>query len=221
MTKQKGQMVEKFPLDQRVVHWIGSISFLLCALTGLLLFSPFFDFLAPLFGGKIVAGRIHRIAGVVFAITPIIALIWNFKNLREFLHDITRFDKDDIEFLKGFVPYILNSPGYKYPPQGKYNGGEKLQAFAQVFLGVAIIVTGFILWFDGFFGQTLLQLSVPIHGIAGIVTMLLALGHIFFAAINPRSNAALTGMTNGKVPVEKIKVSNAKWYEQLKREKKI
>ncbi|QGG46731.1 formate dehydrogenase subunit gamma [Heliorestis convoluta] len=221
MAKSKGPMVEKFPLDQRVVHWIGSISFIICALTGLLLFTTALDFLAPLFGGKATAGRIHLISGIVFAITPLIALIWNGKNLIHFLRDISHFDKDDIAFLKGFFPYIMNSPGYQYPPQGKYNGGEKLQALAQVFLGVAIIITGFILAFDRFFSPLLLQLSLPIHSIAALVTMLLALGHIFFAAINPRSNAALSGMINGKVPVEKVKISNTKWYEQLKKEKRI
>lgn len=215
------KMVEKFPLNERVVHWIGAISFIFCAITGLFLFTKGLDFLAPLFGGKTAARDVHRIAAVIFALTPVIAFFWRKESLIRFIKDVSSLDKDDIEFMKGFVPYIMNKPDYRYPPQGKYNGGEKVQAFFQVYLGMALIITGFMIWFNELFPPGLIQVLILVHALCALITILFAMGHIFFAMINPRSNAALSAIISGEVSVEKIKASNAKWYKELQEQRKV
>lgn len=215
------QSIEKFSTGERIVHWVGAVSFLICAVTGLFLFTSVLDFLAPIFGGKVMAGKIHVVSALFFALTPLLSIILIPKRLFQFLKDITTITSDDFKFLGGFLPYILNDPNYKMPPQDKYNGGEKLQSISQIFGGVLLIITGFIIWFKESFSPGLVQIAIPIHSICAIVNIVFAMGHIFFAMVNPRSNAALTGMTNGHVPVEKIKTSNSKWYQQLVKEGKI
>lgn len=205
-----GKTVERWSLNERVLHWYTAVLFVILAITGLsMLFGR--EVLIPLFGyagfGAFanVAIALHNYLGPFFVIGVLLEIIVWFSDM---LPEAT-----DMEWLRRGGGLL--SKNAAHPSAGNINAGEKYVTYwlGLVLMGGAVSVTGIIMDFP-IFGQVreTMQVSNLIHGVAGIIWLSLILGHIYLGAWGVEG--ALSGMTNGRVSSEWAKEHHDLWYER-------
>ncbi len=211
--------VLRFTFGERFVHWVHAIAFLLLLFTGLGIFSATFQPLMNIFGGIQVARIIHRVAAAAFIVLVAIGFCVGDggRNLREWVKSVLAFDKDDFAHAKNFPIEFFG--GHKpFPPQGKFNGGEKLNSAITIVGSIFITISGIIMWASSAAPAGLLRWAYPVHsGFALLMTALL-IAHMYLGILHPDSNQAFKGMINGYVPAKFAREHYEKWYEKVKNE---
>ena len=206
---RSGETVLRWSAWERFVHWVTAISFIILAISGLsLLFGRVL--LIPLmgYGGFAayagLAKGLHNFVGPWFFTPGVVLMI-----VMWMAHNIPT--AEDIEwFAKGG-----GMVGKAHPRAGRMNGGEKVWFWFICTVGVASIVTGFLLNFQAFFGLERygMQTSVVVHGISALAFIAFWLGHAYIGTIG--SEASLEAMTTGEVDVNWAKQHHDRWYEEL------
>ena len=193
-------------------HWLNAFAFFMLFLTALPLYSDTFSFMYKIFGDKTLMYA-HRVFGVMFIVTPIVGFIIARKGYIIMLREIFSFGKKDMEFMQKF-PLELMGKDPEMPPQGFYNGGEKMNIALQLALSVVLVASGLTLWLgDSFLPATITAYAIPVHSIAGAVCFAAALGHIYLAAgVNPDS---LHGMTDGTIKASYAVHHHGAWVDEL------
>ena len=181
-------------------HWLNAFAFFMLFLTALPLYTDTFRFLYNIFGDKTL-------------LTPIIGFVIARKGYIIMLKEIFSFGKKDMEFMQKF-PLELMGKDPHMPPQGFYNGGEKMNIALQLALSVVIVVSGLILWMgDSILPATITSLAIPVHSIGAAVCFAAALGHIYLAAgVNPDS---LHGMKDGTIKASYAAHHHGAWVNEL------
>jgi len=84
-------------------------------------------------------------------------------------------------------------------------------------VGVAVVVTGFILDFPNY-GQTreVMQTANIIHAITSLIWLSLMFGHIYLGTVGVEG--ALDGMRTGRVDENWAKQHHSRWYEEEARQ---
>ena len=204
---RENMTVERWSLFDRTLHWYTAILFIILSLTGLsLLFGR--ELLIPYIGKDAfaayaqIAKDIHNYLGPFFAAGLVLELL---KWLR---HNIPRW-VDIVWFFKGGG--II---GRAHPSAGRMNGGEKIWYWILFFVGLALVISGFVLDFPGY-GQTRadMQLAQLVHAAGAIVLIAVALGHIYIGTLG--TEGALEGMVTGRVDTEWAKQHHDLWYDEL------
>ncbi|MFA5354368.1 MAG: formate dehydrogenase subunit gamma [Thermodesulfovibrionales bacterium] len=198
------KMIRKADAFEIINHWLLAGSCFLLAITG-------FGFLFHLegvgafFGGFNEMKVIHNWAGVAFGVALFFSIFF-------YLPVALRFGKDDIEwFLKG-GGYI--SKKVTVPPQDKLNAGQKVYYLVLLAAGIAISVTGLIIWQRPETADIrgLVLLSHFLHNAAFDIMMIAIPMHIYLATLaNP---GTLRIMITGTVPLAWAKKRHAKWIER-------
>jgi formate dehydrogenase subunit gamma len=207
---RSGKTVPRWSAANRVLHWYTAILFIVLAITGLsMLFGR--AVLIPLMGPQGFAAwaeisiGLHNYAGPAFSIGVVLMLIfWARYNMPA---------KGDWNWLAQGGGLLAKG---KHPPAGRINAGEKIFTYgAMLTLGVAVVVTGFILDFPNY-GQTrdLMQTSSVIHGIAALIWIALTLGHIYLGSLGVEG--ALEGMSTGEVDENWAKQHHSLWYDEVR-----
>lgn len=208
--RPSGEMIERWSLSERVLHWYTATLFIILSITGLsLLFGR--AALIPLLGLNGFSAyaefaiALHNYLGPFFVVGVLLELIaWFRFNVP---------NQTDVEWFKQGGGMI----GDKHPPAGRSNGGEKVWYWVIATFGVAVCVTGLILDFPNFAqSRETMQLSNIIHSITAIIWVAVALGHIYIGTIG--TEGALEGMTRGQVSVEWAKQHHKLWYEEARRQ---
>lgn len=195
-----------------VCHWVNAVAFFMLFFTALPLYADSFHFLYNIFGPKTMM-NMHRFFGVIFILNPIVGFLVAKDGYVKMIKEIFSFGGKDMEFMAKF-PMELMGKDPNMPPQGFYNGGEKMNIALQLVLSVVIGVTGLILWFgDGYFSATITAYAIPIHSMAAALCFAAALGHIYLAAgINPDS---LHGMKDGTIKASYAAHHHGAWVDEL------
>lgn len=206
---RSGQVVKRWALWERMLHWYTAILFIVLSVTGVsLLFGR--KLLIPLLGPQGFAGYaqfakdFHNYLGPFFAggvALIIVCWIWhNFPKAEDFKW-----------FAQGGG--IL---GKAHPSAGRMNAGEKVWFWLICTVGVAVCVTGVVLDFPGVWDQTrdTMQKANVIHSIAAIAWIAVFFGHVYIGTIG--SEGSLEGMTTGYVDANWAKQHHDLWYEQVK-----
>ncbi len=204
-----GRLVLRWSTWERFVHWYTATLFVILTITGLsLLFGR--AVLIPLLGPQgfaawaDIAIGLHNFTGPAFAIGVLIMiLMWLPRNLPS---------KGDGEWLAKGGGMFKDGV---HPPAGRLNAGEKIWFWIICTIGVATIVTGFILDFPNY-GQTreTMQLSSIIHGACALVWVGVWFGHAYIGTIG--TEGALEGMTTGYVDENWAKQHHDLWYEEVR-----
>lgn len=204
------RMVKRFSAVVRVSHWIYAISFITLATTGYLQFGSALDWLIPLFGSLEGAMVVHRVAAVFLMIGVLIPLLMRPREVRAWLAEVFNFTQADTEFLKVFPAKFLGVKK-KIPPQGFYNGGEKINSIIQIICGLGLIISGLFLWLAA--APPLIM--YPLHALLMAIAVASAIGHIYLALLNPVSNEAIRGMIAGDISEEYMKENHGRWYQEV------
>lgn len=202
-----GRRLERFSAWDRIVHWTTAISFVILAVSGIvILFGK--HFLLPVFGytlfswTAVASKTLHNFIGPLFAVCTVLMFITFVKDNLPRAHDTKWFAKGGGLFTGEHVP------------SGKFNAGEKSWFWVGVtLLGVVVSVTGFILLFPNFEqGRVLMQQMNVVHAVAAIVFILLSLGHIYMGTIGVEG--AYESMRNGSVDETWAKEHHEYWYNE-------
>jgi formate dehydrogenase subunit gamma len=204
-----GRLIERFTLFERTAHWTVAISFVVLALSGLmLLFGR--HLLLPIVGHGIYswiaafAKNSHNFIGPLFSIAIVIAF---FTFLRD---NIPR--AYDVLWLKKGGGLVDDA----HVPSHRFNMGEKLWFWGGLFtLGIVVSVSGLFLDFANF-GQTRsqMQLAWMIHAVAAVIFMCASLGHIYMGTIGMQG--AFRAMRTGYVDETWAREHHEFWHDDIK-----
>jgi len=207
--KATGRKIERFTLAERWAHWVMGISFVVLAITGLIiLFGKFV--LLPVIGYTLfawlsaLAKNLHNFVAPLFAVSLVIFILMYAKDNLPKSYDFSWFAK---------------APGFfagKHIPSGRFNGGEKVWFWVGVVvLCIALVVTGAVLLFPNFdqVRSTMQQMSV-IHMVAALLVIAAAIGHIYMGTIGVEG--AYRAMRDGTVDELWAKEHHEYWYNDVK-----
>lgn len=207
MSSESPRLVQRYLPAQRLIHWIGGVSFLTLLFSGIALLFPPLSFLAA--GG--LSRLVHRIAVIPFVVLPIVYAILLPKQTKELLTESLTYTREDWEWLKCMPAYLVGRTR-GLPPQGRLNAGQKLHHAGTFLMFVTVSVSGFILWFGkGQLGPNGLALAAMGHDLSMLGLSVLMIGHVYFTFLYD----ALSAMRTGLVTEQYARMEHLKWLETL------
>jgi len=208
-SKSTGRLIQRFTPADRYAHWLLAITWVILAITGLIL-SLGKTVLLPIIGYTLfswlatAAKNLHNFVGPIL----IVAVPWMFIRY-------VRHNGVGVEDLKWFLNIVNYFKGHEYP-SGKFNGGEKLVFWlVLVVFSTVLIVTGLVLNFPNF-GQTrqTMQLMNIVHMVSAYLAISLACVHIYLGTLG--MSGAYKAMRYGYVDETWAEHHHQHWYEQVK-----
>lgn len=200
---ETGRKIERFTSVERLVHWTMAFTFIGLAISGILiLFGK--HFLLPLIGSTLfgwlmfLMKNIHNIIGPLFTVSVVVFFVM--------------FVKDNIPALDD-LKWLFT----KHHPAGRFNAGEKIWFWlGMTILGLTVSASGWVLDMivPGLeYWRGTMQLANIIHGVAAILIIIFAMGHIYIGTIG--TEGAIDGMKTGYVGESWAKQHHQKWYEDI------
>ncbi|HEX4325096.1 MAG TPA: cytochrome b/b6 domain-containing protein [Gaiellaceae bacterium] len=182
---------------ERLLHWLNALGFFFLLTTGLILYLPR---LSVLVARRQFIQSIHFWGGVVWLGALAAVLLLGARRLLATARDIETFDHDDVVWLRG-----------GRAPQGRFNAGQKINAALTAAFTILFGVSGLLLWFGEQDTRFRFASTVILHDGLMYVSLVLLVGHLYLALINPATRHSLRGMTLGDVRVEWAMKHHAKW----------
>lgn len=204
-----GHKVQRWTAFERTVHWFTAIIFVVLAVTGLsMLFGRVL--LIPLLGPQGFAAwasfaiTAHNYLGPFLSLGVLLMIIMWLRHNFPSKEDFAWFFKGG-----GMV-------GKEHPSAGRMNAGEKVWFWLICTVGVAVIITGFVLDFPNY-GQTreTMQIANFLHGGLSLMWIAFFLGHAYIGTLG--SEGSLEAMTTGEVDVNWAKQHHDLWYEEVQK----
>lgn len=215
---EQRQEVERYRKPTRILHWSLAALFVVLFGSGLVIFC---------FPGAAISGSswlhsMHRVAGIVFIILPLLYLLINPKAAWRGIKLAFVWGADDLEWVKAAPEYYYLHDERAMPPQGFLNTHQKAWWLAAIVLGPVLAITGVLLWaFEASAATQFYQLMLFCHSVSFIIIGNMFLMHIYLAVIHPVTRPWKTGpwgaMTRGKVPMEYARSHHGKWIEGLQK----
>lgn len=199
-----GEVIVRHRLASRLIHWSVALSFTVCLLSGLPVWSPVFGWMAFVFGGLSVCRWLHPWAGAAF-FTSIFAMfvIW----AREMV-----LKGKEKEWLGPKMIKYLSDAG-EDPTVGKYNGGQKILFWLTSLGAVGLGLSGLVLWFPESLPQVLREAGILLHDVAFIAFVVVIIGHVYLGtAAEPGTFGA---MVRGTVTRPWAKLHHPAWYREV------
>jgi formate dehydrogenase subunit gamma len=204
-----GERIERFNASERANHWMTAVSFILMALTGLVLLygKPL---LLPLIGHDALGSLsrwsawLHMASVIPFVLGVLVMIaLWLIPNLP---------DRYDGPWLRRFGGFLSDSGDH--PPAGRFNTGRKLVVWAVVLGGLALLGSGIALMFPFYWlGYDGMQWAQIAHTAVGLLMIALMLGHIYIGSVGMED--AFEAMWSGKVDRNWLREHHSVWYEEI------
>lgn len=222
-----------------ILHWFNALCWLLLVASGFGIISGDFVRLAPafwptwlqnVFGGNHNLIWSHGTVGLIWLGVFVVFILFNLRTvvipfLREVLVLTPWAAFKDAKSMTITLAHLFGwAKRVPVPPQGRYNGAQRLLGTMIIMASLAIAGSGLYL----FFGPQWLNFSEnPLYGLlfrvalvthASSVFLVLfgLIAHIYFAVVEEPES--LEAMKSGKMSLDFIKHHNALWYETLKQE---
>ncbi|HTI47201.1 MAG TPA: formate dehydrogenase subunit gamma [Casimicrobiaceae bacterium] len=204
-----GNLIRRFTLWERTIHWTTAICFVALAISGvIILFGK--NLLLPLFGYTlfswlaILSKNVHNFVGPVFVVC--LFLIFS-----TFVRD-NFWRRYDWTWLRHFGGMMSG----REVPSHRFNAGEKLIFWFMVLLiGGVVAASGLVLDFPNF-NQTryTMQWANGIHITFATIMLILAFGHIYIGTIG--MVGAYDAMRYGYVDETWAREHHEYWYNDVK-----
>lgn len=217
MTKKELKTVKRFNKGFILSHWLNAAAFFVLYVSGLPMYTEFFDWLYVVFGGPENARLVHRIAAVCFMIPLPLLIIFDFQGFKLWAKSLFSWKKHDFLFFKGFLPEFFGKK-VKTPKQDFFNAGEKLNSWLMIVTTIMLISSGIVMWFPQYFSYNIIMWAYPIHNIGLGLAAAVVVGHIYMAIV--LNKASLRGIFKGDVDIEYAKDHHGRWYDELEKEEK-
>ena len=207
--KPTGRFIERFSDWERIVHWTTAISFVILAVSGvIILFGKYV--ILPLFGYTvlswlaIIGKNLHNFVGPLFVFCTLVIFV--------------TFVRDNLWRAVDFQ-WIAKAGGMfsgEHVPSGRFNFGEKAWFwFGVALLGIIVSASGLVLDFPNFDqGRGVMQMANVIHAIAAVLFIAMSLGHIYMGTVGV--DGAYESMRHGFVDEVWAKEHHEVWYQEVK-----
>jgi len=199
-----GNEIVRHRRSSRLIHWTVALTFFVCVVTGMPIWTPLFGWMAHLVGGLSVARVIHPWAGIAFSLASIVM----------FVHWLS-----DMHFLpseRGWLgPKAFEYMRYESDDSevGKYNGGQKLLFWAVSLGMIGLLLSGLLMWFPRSFPPLLLELAFILHDVTFILFTVAIVAHVYLGtAAEPGTFGA---MTRGTVSKKWARLHHPRWYREV------
>ena len=123
---------------ERLVHAAAALSYVYLLLTGLAFWTPALYWLAIVLGGGYLSRLLHPWVGLVFTAAVVVMYVTWRRDMRT--------TPEDVDWRKAIGHYIRNEDA-QVPPAGRFNFGQKQLFWLMVLGGLALLVSGLVLWF--------------------------------------------------------------------------
>jgi formate dehydrogenase subunit gamma len=207
--KPTGRLIERFSDWERLVHWTTASSFVILAISGLVMTFGKYVIL-PVFGYTlfswlaIIGKNLHNFVGPLFIFCTLVMFVTYVKDNLWRAVDFTWFAK---------AGGLLSG---EHVPSGRFNGGEKAWFwFGVTLLGLIIGASGLVLDFPNFEqARSVMQQANVVHAITAMLFIALAVAHIYIGTIG--AEGAYESMRHGVVDEAWAKEHHDIWYEEVK-----
>jgi len=201
-----GRKIQRFSPWDRTIHWTVAISWVVLAVSGLiLLFGKYI--VLPMLGYTvfswlaILSKNLHNFVGPVFLIAAALMFFTYLGRNLPAAHDIQ---------------WMLKGGGMltgKHVPSGFFNAGEKIVFWVGLFLFTLIVgASGLVLLFPNFDqGRQIMQYANIIHAVSAVLFIGMFFGHIYLGTVGIKG--AWDGMRyDGRVDEQWAKEHHEYWY---------
>ncbi len=196
-------MVPRFGATERALHWVHASGFLAMLATGLVLYLPA---LSELVARRNLVKNVHLVSALAWAIAIVLVVaLGDRRRLAADWREIEAIDADDRRFLRG-----------RRAPQGRFNGGQKLNALVTAAFALLFGLSGFFLWLGERDHRFLFDGTGTVHETLTLLSVGLLVGHLYLAVIHPSTRHALRGMTRGDVREDWAREHHRKWVEEAR-----
>lgn len=204
---RSGRWVRRFGAIDRFAHWATAVSFIVLALTGLvLIFGRYL--LIPLIGHGAftplanVSKYLHNWSSFAFVIGILMMLVLWIKDNIPSRADLTWFREAGGMFRK---------PGTPHPETARFNAGQKMIFWTVVLGGLAVSASGYFLMAPFFFtGVGGMQVAHVIHALLAVVMIAVILAHIYIGTLG--MEGAFDAMGRGEVDENWAAEHHSGWY---------
>lgn len=204
-----GESVLRFNVFERANHWMTAVSFVLLALTGVVILYGR-DLIRPWLGPQTFADLasgsawLHMMLILPFTIGLFVMLFaWVAQNLPK---------RVDWEWLKRGGG--MGSEESLNPPAPKFNAGQKIVFWAVILGGSVLVASGLNLMFPFLLlGYSGMEISQTVHVITGLLMIGLIIGHIYIGTIG--MEGAFDAMWSGRVDRNWAKEHHSLWFDDL------
>lgn len=194
--------VMRFTLTERLLHWVHAAAFFVLLGSGLVLYIPA---LSTDVGRRPLIKDIHFYTAISWAgAMLLIVLLGNRRAIIATIREIDLFDRDDRRFLAGKTG----------APQGRFNAGQKVNAIITAAFAVLFFISGMLLWLDERNTALHLQGTLYLHDALMYISVVIVIGHLYLALVNPSTRHSIRGITLGNVSEEWAHAHHAKWATQ-------
>lgn len=203
----KHNYILRYTFSERVHHWLGSLFYIYCLITGLAFWSPYMYWLAALVGGGPTARFWHPWFGLGFTVS----MIWMYAMWKRDMQ-ITEADRR----WSASMEYYIKNEDEKLPPVGRFNYGQKLFFWLMFFGVLLLLISGIGLWFVEDIPWSLRwlrYLSVVVHVVAALATIGGFIIHVYMGTAMVRGG--FTSIIRGEVSRVWAKTHHRLWYEQV------
>jgi len=181
----------RYNFRERMVHAAAALSYVYLLLTGLAFWTPALYWLAIVLGGGYLSRLLHPWVGVLFSAAVLnMYVMWR--------RDMRTTDADRA-WRKEIRHYIRNEDA-KMPPAGRFNFGQKQLFWLMVGGGLALLVSGVVLWLVASIPWELRVLgyaAVLVHAVAALLTIGGFIVHLYMGlAVVP---GGLSAILHGEV----------------------
>jgi formate dehydrogenase subunit gamma len=199
--------IVRYTLRERLVHAVAGLSYLYLLLTGLAFWTPALYWIAIVLGGGYLSRLLHPWIGLVFSG----ALSWMYV----IWHGEMRTTAEDRVWRKAIGHYIRNED-VKVPGAWRFNYGQKLLFWLMFFGGIALLLSGLVLWFVEWIPwelRWLRALAIAVHAVAALATIGGFIIHIYMGiAVVP---GGLSAVINGEVTEEWARHHHPLWLARI------
>lgn len=203
--------IVRFNLQQRIEHFVTMVTFALLCLTGLpqkFYTTGWAQTLVTVFGGVDATRWIHRITGIVLAVSTVVhfsnGILIMLSKKQYFSMVPTKKDFEDAILQ---LRYYLGMTD-KHPQYDRYTYKEKFEYWGLVVGNVIMVLTGFILFFPvqaaNLIPGQLIPAAKVAHSNEGLMAFfVITIWHIFNAHLNPDVFPFDASIFTGKVSRER------------------
>lgn len=236
------QMVQVREKKTIRLHWFNALCWLLLLGSGFGIISGDFvrvmpafwpEFMQGLVGGNETLVLIHAIVGITWMLVFILFINFNFNSVvfpflkQVFVLTPMAAIKDSWSMVVTLAHLFGLMKNIPVPPQGRYNGAQRLLGTMIIFCSLLIAASGLYLFFgpmflsfseNALYGE-IFRWALVAHSGSVFLVLVGLVAHIYFAVVEERE--CLEAMKSGKINVDFIKHHNALWYEELKQEGRV